>query len=79
MMLAAIQPNSVAALIIAESMEDGSGIRCAHQDAMEWLRRRVEAGEQDVEYWGLWATYSCYLRIKPRHAWHQALSGSSLP
>ena len=65
MMLAAIPPGSVAALIIAESMEDGAGIRCAHADAMHWLRRRQEAGEENVEYWGLSATYSCFLRMKP--------------
>ena len=34
LMLASIQPNSVAAFIIAGSMEDGSGIRRAHQDAV---------------------------------------------
>ena len=49
LMLAAIQPGSVAALIIAESMEDGAGIRRAHADAMHWLRRREEAGEENVE------------------------------
>jgi hypothetical protein len=32
---------------------------------MQWLRRRVEAGEQNVEYWGLSATYACHLRMKP--------------
>jgi hypothetical protein len=64
LMLVAIQPNSVAALIIAESMEDGAGIRRAHQDAMEWLRRRVEAGQQNMEYWCLLATYTCHLRMK---------------
>ena len=90
LMLAAIQPDSVAALIIAESMEDGAGIRRAHQDAMHWLRRRQESGEQDVEYWGLSTSYACYLRMKPtvtvvqkrcqgsddpRSAWCQACLG----
>ena len=64
-MLAAIQLNSVVARIIAKSIEDGAGIRRAHQNAMQWLRRRIEAGEQNVEYWGLSATYACHLRMKP--------------
>jgi ribosomal protein S3 len=50
LMLAAIQLNSVVARIIAKSMENGAGIRRAHQNAMQWLRRRIEAGEQNVEH-----------------------------
>lgn len=44
MMCAAIQLDSVEAGIIAESVEDGAGIRRAHEDACDWLRRRHESG-----------------------------------
>ena len=63
--LMAVPLDSVGASIIAKSMEDGAGIRRAHADAMDWLRRRHEAGEADVPYWGLSATYACYLRMQP--------------
>ena len=53
------------AAIIAESIEDGAGIRRAHSDVMDWLRRRHESGKQDMRYWGLSATYACYLRMNP--------------
>ena len=64
-MLRAVPLDSIGAAIIAESMEDGSGIRRAHSDAMDWLRRRHESGEADVPHWGLSATYQCYLRMQP--------------
>ena len=63
--LMAIPLGSVAAAIIAESMEDGAGIRRAHLDVLDWLYQRVESGKQDVQWWGLSATYSCYLRMNP--------------
>ena len=65
MLLASIQLNSVAAHIIAESMEDSAGIRRVHSDVCDWLRRRRESGEENVPYWGLSATYACYLHLKP--------------
>ena len=64
-MLVAIPLDSPAARIIAESMEEGAKIRRAHQNVLDWLRRRHEAGENNVQYWGLSATYSCYLRMNP--------------
>jgi hypothetical protein len=30
---------------------------------MNWLRRRHASGEANVKYWGMSATYSCYLRM----------------
>ena len=48
--LMSIPLNSVAAAIIAESMEDGAGIRRAHSNAMDWLRRRKESGEDNMQY-----------------------------
>ena len=51
MKCASIQLDSVAADIIAESMEDVAGIRRAHKDVCAWLRRRHESGEQNVLYW----------------------------
>jgi len=65
LMLTAIKPNTVAALIIAEAMEDGSGIRGAHEGVMNWLRLRRNCGERDVPHWGLSATYGCYQRMNP--------------
>ena len=56
LMLTAIKPNTVAALIIAEAMEDGSGIRGAHEGVMNWLRLRRNCGERGVPHWGLSAT-----------------------
>ena len=64
-MLAVIAPNSVAALILAKSMEDSAGIRRAHLDAREHQCRRHEAGEPNVEFWGLSASYSMHRRMKP--------------
>ena len=64
-MLAAIQPNSVAAAIIAKSLEDGAGLRRAHEDAMDYQRRRHKAGEPDVQFWGLTATQNFYISMLP--------------
>ena len=63
--LHAILMDSPAALIIAKAMVDGNGIRQAHVDVMDWLRRRYDSGEVNVKWWGLSATYSCYLRMNP--------------
>ena len=41
--LHAIPLDSPAALIIAEAMVDGNGIRRAHADVMDWLWRRHES------------------------------------
>ena len=46
-------------------MEDGNGIRRAHADVMDWLRRRNDGGELNVLWWGLSSTYSCFLRMSP--------------
>ena len=43
-MLVAIPLDSPPARIIAEAMEDGNGIRRAHADVMDWLRRRNDGG-----------------------------------
>jgi hypothetical protein len=61
----AFKPNSIAVLIIAESMEDGTGIHNAHQGTMQWLCRRIEAGKQDLKYWGLSIIYLCYVHTMP--------------
>ena len=47
-MLAAIPLDSPAGRIVAEAMEDGNGIRRAHADVMDWLRRRHDRGEPNV-------------------------------
>ena len=65
MTMASIQLNSVEAAIIAELMEDGAGIQRAHKDMPDWMRRRHDSGEKNVPYWGLSATYACYLRLQP--------------
>ena len=64
-MLAVIPLDSPAARIIAESVKEGAKIGRAHQNVLDWLWRRHEAGENNVPYWGLSETYSCYLRINP--------------
>ena len=64
-MLIRVPLGSTAAEIIAESMTDGAGIRRAHSDAMDWLRRRHESGEENVPYWGVSASYECYRRMNP--------------
>ena len=65
MTMASIQLNSVEAAIISESMEDGAGIQRVHKGVSDWLRRRHDSGEKHVSYWGLLATYACYLRLQP--------------
>ena len=65
MTMSSIQLNSVEAAILAESMEDGAGIQRAHKDVSDWLRRRHDSGDKNVPYWGLSATYACYLRLQP--------------
>ena len=64
-MLAAIPLNSPAARIIADTMEGGGTIKRAHANCMAYLWARHEAGKPDVPFWGLSATYSCYLRMNP--------------
>ena len=64
-MIAAIPLDSPAAKIIADAMESGASIRQAHAEVEDWLRRQHESGEENVKWWGLSATYSCYLRMKP--------------
>ena len=61
--LHAIPLGSPAALIIAEAMVDGNGIRRAHAYVMDWLRRRHDSGKVNVKWWGLSTTYLCYLRM----------------
>ena len=58
--LRAILISSVAAIIIAESMEDGIEIWRVYFDVVEWLEPRHKSCEQDVPYWGLLVTYACY-------------------
>ena len=46
-------------------MVDGNGIRQAHADVMDWLRRWYNSGKVNVKWWGLSATYSYYLHMNP--------------
>ena len=88
--LTAIKPNSVATLIIAEAMDDGSGIRRVHEDGLYWLLLCTEYGERDMSHWGLLAPYACYQQMNPtvsvvqkrsqgsddpHSAWYQACMG----
>ena len=62
-MIAAIPLDSPAACIIVDTMESGGTIKRVHSNCIAWLRMRHEAGEKDVPFWGLSATYLCYLRM----------------
>ena len=64
-MFAAIPLELPAAGLVAEATEDGTGIRQAHADVMDWLWRWYNSGKVNVKWWGLSATYSCYLRMNP--------------
>ena len=65
LMLAVIQPNSVVTAIIAKSMEDGAGLRRAHEDDMDYQYRWHEAGDPDVQFWGLVTARNFYISMSP--------------
>ena len=64
-MIATIPLDSPAAKIIANAMESGASIRQARDEVEDWLRRRHESGEINVQRLGPSATYSCYLCTNP--------------